>query len=394
MSKIESVDFFYLRMPEVMDISDNSQDVILARVSAGGDVGWGECDASPLVTIASYVAPMSHLSCHPIGTPVLGQKLDEPADIAAINREVRARSMDVLQHSHTLAGIDSALWDLLGRRRGEPVWSLLGYDQATPKTPYASQLFGDTPAGTLEKGRTRREQGFRAAKFGWGPFGHGSVEVDADHLAAAREGLGEDGILLVDAGTVFVDDYEAAAARLPALQDARATWYEEPFVSAALDEYNRLSAAGGTVKTAGGEGAHNTYMAKHMIDYAGIGFVQIDAGRMGISDAKWVADYAQARGVTFVNHTFNSHLALSASMQPFAGRAGDELCEYPVENKPVAREVTKNRIERAADGSVRAPGAPGLGIDIDPAAFERYLLDVEIRIDGVTLYGTPEIPAG
>ncbi|HJM51902.1 MAG TPA: mandelate racemase/muconate lactonizing enzyme family protein, partial [Alphaproteobacteria bacterium] len=146
MSKIEAVDFFYLRMPEVLDISDNSQDVILARVSAGGDVGWGECDASPLVTIASFVAPMSHLSCHPIATPVLGQTLDDPADIAAINREVRARSMDVLQHSHTLAGIDSALWDLLGRRRGEPVWSLLGYDRAEPKTPYASQLFGDTPA--------------------------------------------------------------------------------------------------------------------------------------------------------------------------------------------------------------------------------------------------------
>ena len=75
-------------------------------------------------------------------------------------------------------------------------------------------------------------------------------------------------------------------------------------------------------------------MAQQMIDQAGLGYIQIDAGRIGgISPAKKVADYACARDVTFVNHTFTSHLALSASLQPFAGIKDAVICEYPVEPK-------------------------------------------------------------
>ena len=392
MATIEAVDFFYLRGEEILDISDNSQDAMLVRVRAGGEEGWGECDASPLATIAAFVTPMSHLSSHPVGESVLGRKLDDPADIACINREVCARSLDVLQSSHVLAGIDCALWDLLGRRLSEPVWRLLGYRANQARTPYASQLFGDTPEETRDKGRAQRGRGYHAVKFGWGPYGRGSVECDAEHVLAAREGLGEDGILLVDAGTVWVDDVEAASARLPALKEAGATWLEEPFVSGALAEHEVLAQRADPLPLAGGEGAHNGYMARHLIDYARIGFVQIDAGRMGISAAKQIADYALARGVTFVNHTFNSHLALSASMQPFAGHAEGAICEYPVENAAVARELTTSRIERDAEGSIRAPEAPGLGIQVDLDALRRYLVDVEIRVGGVTLYGTPPVP--
>ena len=60
--------------------------------------------------------------------------------------------------------------------------------------------------------------------------------------------------------------------------------------------------------------------AKQMIDHAGLKYIQIDAGRIGgITVSKDVADYAEARGVTYVNHTFTSNLALSASLQPYAG---------------------------------------------------------------------------
>ena len=84
------------------------------------------------------------------------------------------------------------------------------------------------------------------------------------------------------------------------------------------------------MRLAGGEGAHDFWMARHMIDHAGIGFAQIDAGRIGgLTDAKRVADYASAKGVTYVNHTFTSQLALSASIQPFAGLEHDEIAEYP-----------------------------------------------------------------
>ena len=388
--RIESVDLYYLAMPEVLDVGDGSQDTLLVRVQAGGYEGWGECEASPLTSLASWVCPMSHSACKPVRDSVLGQRLDDVDDIARINAEVRANSLDLLQADHTLSGIDIALWDLLGHRLSEPVYRLLGFAEAYPKLPYASVLFGDEPQETLIKAREARAAGYRAAKFGWGPYGRGTVQDDADQVAAAREGLGPDGILLVDAGTVWVDDVAKAAERLPALRQASATWIEEPFVSGAAAAYAKLAALSGSVKLAGGEGSHTPYMAMHMIDHAEIGYVQIDAGRVGgITSAREVAAYADARDVQYVNHTFTSQLALSASLQPYAGYQAWELCEFPVESSIMARSITSRGLVRDEDGMVHLPDAPGLGLEVDTRAIWPYRVDVEIRVGGKTLYSTP-----
>ena len=390
--RIDAIDIFYLAMPEVEDIGDGSQDACLVRVVAAGHVGWGECEASPLASIAALVAPMSHSACHPVAASVLGELIETADDIRRVNAKVRARSLDLLQAAHTLSGIDMALWDLLGRARGEPVWRLLGYAKAYPKLPYASVLFGDTAAATLAKARAIRARGFRAAKFGWGPYGAGSVEADGDQIVAAREGLGGEGVLLVDAGTVWVDDVDRARRSLPALKEARATWLEEPFVSGALAAYASLARAAAPVKLAGGEGAHDYWMARAMIDPAAIGYVQIDAGRVGgLTDAKRVADYAAAKGVTYVNHTFTSQLALAASIQPFAGLERHEIAEYPLEARAVAGAIALEHITPDADGLIRIPDGPGYGMTVDPARFRPFLVDVEIRVGDRALYRTPKI---
>ena len=229
--KIEAVDFFYLSMPVVKDIGDGSQDALLVRLQAGGCVGWGECEASPLVSIASWACPMSHSACKPVSASVLGQRLEGIADIRRINNLVRENSFDLLQTDHTLSGIDIAMWDLLSRKWELPVYRLLGYKKALPKTPYASQLFGDDPAETYQRAKEVRDAGYVAAKFGWGPFGRGSVEDDDEQIQAAREGLGKEAELLVDVGTVWGDDVSIARSRLPAMKRCRVGWLEEPFVS-------------------------------------------------------------------------------------------------------------------------------------------------------------------
>src|SRR5688500_3687410 len=135
--KIEQVAFFYLAMPEITTAGDGSQDALLVRVDAGGHVGWGECEASPLVCIAAFVCPMSHGACKPVGASVLGETVSEPSDIRRIAAAVAWNSMDLLQAAHTWSGIEIALWDLLGKARSEPVYRLLGYERAFSKTPYA-----------------------------------------------------------------------------------------------------------------------------------------------------------------------------------------------------------------------------------------------------------------
>ena len=390
--KIEAVDFFYLSMPQVTIAADGSQDALLVRVVAGGHVGWGECEAAPLPTIAAFVCPMSHGACRPVSASVLGARIDSPQDIAAISALVAHDSMDLLQAAHTLSGIEMALWDLLGRRREEPVWKILGHARSEPKIPYASLLFGDTPQDTHDRAKRALANRFRAMKFGWGTIGTKAASYDAEHLTAARDGIGEDAHLLVDVGQIFVEDVDAAAARLPALEAARATWFEEPFSGHSFEAFAALGARSPKVGIAGGEAAHNIAMARHLMDFGRLKFIQIDCGRIGgIGPAFEVAQMAAARGVTYVNHTFTTHLALSASLQPYAGRAAERICEYPADPSALAQAVAANPILRDAEGEIRAPDAPGLGITVDTGALKPYLVDTEIRVGGRVLYSTPAL---
>src|SRR3712207_5430723 len=104
-------------MPEVTTDADGSQDALVVRVSAGGLEGWGECEASPLVSIAAFVTPMSHGVCRPVSDSVLGQAIKTPADIARMAALVSYNSMDLPQAAHTWSGVEMALWDLLGKAR-------------------------------------------------------------------------------------------------------------------------------------------------------------------------------------------------------------------------------------------------------------------------------------
>ena len=390
--RIEAVDLFYLAIPEVRDIGDGSQDMALVRVRAGGHTGWGECEASPLPTIAALVTPPSHSACHGVLDSVLGAEVSSPGDIGALARTVAERGLDLLQTPHAWSGVEIALWDLLGRASGEPAWALLGHREAHPRRPYASQLFGDDPAQTRELAASVAAAGYTAAKFGWGPYGRGGVGADAEQVHAAREGLGPDVDLLVDAGTVFGEHVEAAAARLPALEEAGVLWLEEPFLPGALAAHAELAGRCRSVRLAGGEGAHNVHLARQLIEHARIGYVQIDTGRIGgIGPAASVAAYAAAAGVQYVNHTFTSHLALAASLVPFAGTPGDLLCEYAVQPSPLARELTRTHLLPGADGLVRLPEGPGLGLELDLDAVRPYLQEVEIVVNGRPLYRTPEL---
>ena len=389
--KIDSVDFFYLSMPVVTEAADGSQDALLVRVTSGGHQGWGECEAAPLPSIAAFVTPMSHGACRPVSASVLGERLDGPNDITRMSATVVYNSMDLLQAAHTWSGVETAMWDLLGRQRGVPAYTLLGYANAYPKLPYASVLFGATPEETRTRAAKIGRAGFRAAKFGWAPFGE-SLANDVLHIEAAREGLGPDGILLIDAGQIFGEDVEAAALRLEAMERNRVTFFEEPFHGSAYGAYRTLGARMRTVKTAGGEAAHNRFMAEHLMEYGDVGYIQIDCGRIGgLGPAKQVADQAAKRGVTYVNHTFTSNLALSASLQPYAGLVDHRICEYPTNLQPLARDLTLNHIEPDANGEIALPDTPGLGIEIDPDAVTRYKVDVEIRVKGKTIFSTPSI---
>lgn len=385
--QISAVDFFYAAMPVVTLDADGSQDALLVRVrSVDGVEGWGECEASPLVSIAAFLAPRSHGVCQPVAASVIGETVESPADIARLSENVRRNSMDLLQAAHTWSGVEMALWDLLGTHLGLPVWQLLGYQQNLSKAPYASLLFGDTPEETFQRGRDAVEAGYGAVKFGWGGFGGGSLDADRAQLLAAREGIGS-ARLMVDAGQIWGEDVAAAASRIPMLEQVEALWLEEPFSPYAYLAHAELAARSRQVALAGGEASHNPEMAKNLIRFGGIQFVQIDTGRVGgIGASKEVADFAAGEGVTYVNHSFTSHLALAASLHSFAGQASSPLCEFPAGLSALAAAVAVEPLEPDHEGRVRAPSSPGIGVSVNLGAVGPYLREVEIRIDGAVLH--------
>src|SRR5918997_459557 len=101
--------------------------------------------------------------------------------------------------THTISGIDIALWDLLGKATGQPVGRLLGGRYRERVRPYASLLMDD-PAPLTAQLHELRSQGFRAFKIGWGRFGRSSHALDEAMVRAARDAVGPENLLMVDAG--------------------------------------------------------------------------------------------------------------------------------------------------------------------------------------------------
>src|SRR5690242_3247189 len=101
--------------------------------------------------------------------------------------------------THTISGIDIALWDLLGQVVRQPIGRLLGGRYRDRVMPYASVLM-EAPEPLALRLQSIRQHGFRAFKIGWGPFGRGDHQKDEAIVKGAREAVGPDSLLMVDAG--------------------------------------------------------------------------------------------------------------------------------------------------------------------------------------------------
>jgi L-alanine-DL-glutamate epimerase-like enolase superfamily enzyme len=386
--KIVEVDAFYLAVPHIAPIADGTQDTFLVRLRTDtGLEGWGESDASPLVSMACYCCPPSHSNIVRLRDSLLGARLADLDDLHRIRETALRRALDIQHVHHAFSAAEIALWDLLGKRLQVPVYELLDGPGATamPKRPYASALFGDTPEETRALAKERRAAGFDAAKFGWGPIGAGR-DQDMQLVRAAREGLGSDALLLVDAGWAYGADAEIARSRAQDFAACDIGWLEEPLLPDAIDAYGELTRGRAAVPIAAGESSGRLRDAQDFIVNAGVDVIQIDAGRIGgIAPAHAVRRLAEERGIVYVNHTFKSHLSLAAAVHVFATVEHYALLEFVVGGSPLAMHLVSDPLTRAADGSISAPSSPGLGVTINLDTVREYLRPVRITVAGVEI---------
>jgi L-alanine-DL-glutamate epimerase-like enolase superfamily enzyme len=129
-----------------------------------------------------------------------------------------------------------------------------------------------------------------------------------------------------------------------------------------------------------------------MLLNGGVKFIQIDVGRIGgITPAHRVRKLAEEHGVTYVNHTFKTHLSVAASLHVFAAVEGFELLEYVQGGSELSRTLVKDPLLRGADGLVRAPERPGLGVEVDLAVVRRFLAPMRIEAGGEVLLSPPAL---
>src|SRR5258706_11238449 len=232
--------------------------------------------------------------------------------------------------THTISGIDIALWDLLGQATGQPVGRLLGGRYRERVRPYASVLM-EKPKALAERLCSIKAHGFRAFKIGWGPFGRRDDALDEAIVRAAREAIGPDSQLMVDAGgsdAFWSQGYKWALRASEMLADYDVAWFEEALSPDALQDYVRLREHS-KVPIAGGEVLTRRQSFQPWLEAGAFDIVQPDVTKVGgISEERRIAWMARENGVKFVPHGWNTAVGLAADLQLASACPETDLIEY------------------------------------------------------------------
>ena len=276
--------------------------------------------------------------------------------------------------THAISGIDIALWDLLGKATGQPVGRLLGGRYRERVRPYASLLMQE-PGPLADLLGAIKAQGFRAFKIGWGPFGRrGDDALDEAIVRAAREAVGDDCLLMVDAGgsdAFWRQGYKWALRTAQMLAGYGVAWFEEALKPDALRDYVMLRQAS-PVPISGGEVLTRRQSFQPWLEAGAFDIVQPDVTKVGgISEERRIAWMAQEHGVRFIPHGWNTAVGLAADLQLASAFPETDLVEY-MTGSPYIDEIVAERWKLDPDGMLAIPSAPGLGIRLDQDAVARY----------------------
>ncbi|WP_152042534.1 mandelate racemase/muconate lactonizing enzyme family protein [Salinigranum salinum] len=345
---------------------------LLVRIEASdGTVGWGECwgpIAGTRETVERLFAP--HLE---------GQS---PDAVERLSEDLHDRGRAAYQSIvplPALSGVDLALWDLAGKLAGVPVSRLLGGARRDAVRAYATghyfrhdadldEQYADIAA---EAEANAGALGAVKAKIGLQLLGYGPEE-DVELVRRIRQAVGDDVTLMVDANYA----YDAGTARTVGrgLEELDVYWFEEPVPPEDVAGYAALRDAL-DVRIAGGE-CHTPWEFRHLFERGGLDVAQPDVCNVGgLTAARRVAAMAREFGVPVVPHVWGTPVAIAASLHLVATLPGRPWLEFDRSANPLREELAGTPVTPDADGRLAVPDGPGLGVEIDPAALDRYRID-------------------
>lgn len=343
---------------------DDDVHTLVAVVTDAGAVGYGSAFTnSGLVKAALQVLEPLYLGESALEPERVSEKLHQ-------NTFWMGRGGSI---THAISAIDIALWDLLGQASGQSVGRLLGGRYRSRVMPYASLLMKepDALAADLEG---LLAQGFRAFKIGWGPFGRVSAALDEAIVTRARATIGDDCLLMVDAGgsdAFWPNGYKWALRCSEMLAGYGVEWFEEPLNPDALDDYVQLRLRS-PVKVAGGEVLTRRQSFLPWLQAQAFDIVQPDVTKVGgLSEERRIAWTAQDNDVAFVPHGWNTALGLAADLQLAAALPNTNLVEY-LTGSSYIDGIVAAPWRLADDGMLTIPDGPGLGVALDLDAVAHY----------------------
>jgi L-alanine-DL-glutamate epimerase-like enolase superfamily enzyme len=277
--------------------------------------------------------------------------------------------------------VEPALWDIIGKASGLPVYKLLG-GARDALDAYCSTGELKSPPGHVDTVQQVRELGFRAVKL---RVRHPDIADDIAPLKAVRESAGDDLTIMVDANQGWRVhglapypewDLKRALEYARACEDWGVFWLEEPLYQHDYDGYARL-AASTSVRIAGGEMLAELHPFREHLTRGGFDVVQPDVALSGgILTSRKISVLAEAFGALYAPHTWTNGLGLAANLHCMGAAPNASWCEYPFEPGswvPEARDAMLTEpIEVASDGTIALPTRPGLGVEVDWGAVERH----------------------
>lgn len=279
---------------------------------------------------------------------------------------------EVLLHGRTgsvmraLSAMDIALWDLNSRTAELPLYRYLGHWAGTAVSAYASggyYLNGKTVQMLADEISSYVDAGFNAVKI---KVGRVSPGEDEERVSAAREVLGESGILMLDANNAW-NDLPTALQYCERFVNYSPYWIEEPFGPDEIDNHAKLAAMT-KLSVATGEIEAGRWRFKQLLDNRCAEVLQADAAVCGgISEWRRIAHIAASYGATMAPHWFHDlHVHLVAST------CNGTFVEFFPDDRVLNFRVLLDRQLTASKGKLMLPDEPGLGFQFDEKALQKY----------------------
>ncbi len=258
-----------------------------------------------------------------------------------------------------------ALWDILGKVRGVPLYQLLG-GKCRDKVPvYATALYPEEPSKVAKRARAFADQGFHGVKIKVG-F---DLDQDIRIVRAVREELGKDFIVMTDANQGYSVEFALKASE--AFADCGAFWLEEPLFVEDVEGHAQLREKGKT-PIAVGENLHMSYAFENFIARGAVDFIQPDVARAGgISEIRKITAIAAKHKVPVSFHTWGDGVALAASVHLSAALKDCIVMELDYTYNPLREELLTDPF-KVQNGYLVPPEKPGLGIELNQSALQRF----------------------